>query len=128
MSRWVLRDMTTAETYTLPTNPKAMGTPTLPRHTTSLRVSPIDGKSRAFRTPTMAQPWTFTGRLRTKVEYDALVDWCGRSGRVRITDHFGRIHEVMPTGFEPTPVAKSGTGNPWLFDYTCNFMYFRRIA
>lgn len=126
--RWSIQDLATGETFRFQHNPKAMSSVAQPHRTTSLRASPIDGKIRAMRQPDSPFPWQFTGKVRTAVEYERLVDWCDRRNRLRITDHLGRTHEVLMQAFEATPVEKSGNGNPWLFTYTVKAIYYRRIA
>lgn len=113
--------------YRFPQNPAAMTHPGL-QHRTTTSPAGIDGRQRALRAPDLPSTWSFTGKVRSKADYDALLAWSRVSGRIRVTDHLGRIHEVLPQAFEPVSVAKSGVPNPWLFTYTFKTLYLRRVA
>jgi len=126
MQRWVISDVAGSTSYQMVRNPKTMGSPIRTHRTTTTPVG-IDGRRRGVRAPDLPGQWSFAGRLRSKAEYDALLGWANYQARVRITDHLGRLHEVMPLAFEPVPVPRSGEGNPWLFDYTFKALYVRRV-
>lgn len=126
--RWQIFDPVTSETYVLPKNPTAMTSLGAQHKTTSFVTSPIDGRTRAFRVPDQPHAWTFTGRLRDKDTYDQLLAWCHRANRVQVTDHYGRVHDVLLTKFTPLPMEKSGVGNAWLFSYQVDALYYGRIA
>jgi hypothetical protein len=112
------------DSYTFVRNPASMTSLAGPHTTKSLATSPIDGKVRALRTPDHPFAWSFTGKLRTKAEYDAFTDWVNRPNRVLLTDHFGVTHQVLMQRFSPTPVEKSGGHNPWLFAYTIDTLMY----
>jgi len=116
------------DTLAFPNNPSSMTSMAQPHVTRSMAMSPIDGHVRAIRTPDHPFVWSFSGKLRTKADYDAMLAWTHRPNRLRLTDHFGRVHEVLGQRFSPTPVEKSGERNPWLFVYTVDMLYFRRIS
>ena len=128
MSRWQLYDPVVHDTLTFRRNPQSM-TSMAQGHTTKAQArSPIDGHVRTIRTPDKPFTWSFSGKLRSKDEYDALLAWTQRSNRLRLTDHVGRVHELLPQKFSATPVEKSGAGNDWLFTYTIDTLYFRRVS
>jgi len=128
MSRWQLYDPVADQTLIFAHNPATMTSMAQPHTTKSLATSPIDGKVRSARTPDKPFVWSFSGKVRTKAEYDALDAWVNRPNRLQLTDHFGRVHEVLGQHFSPTPVEKSGVPNPWLFAYTVDTLYYRRIS
>jgi hypothetical protein len=128
MTRWQLYDPVADQTFHFSHNPATMTSMAQPHTTKSLATSPIDGKVRSARTPDKPFVWSFSGKVRTKAEYDALDAWVNRPNRLRVTDHFGRVHEVLGQHFSPTPVEKSGVPNPWLFGYTVDTLYYRRIS
>ena len=125
MQRWALSDPVTGDSYVMRANPKTMATPVVPHRTQAARSR--NGTVRALRRPDQPSPWSFAGRLRTALEYATLEDWAAR-GRIVVTDHLGRQHQVQPQSFEPTPVERSGAGNPWLMDYTFKALYLKRLA
>jgi hypothetical protein len=128
MSRWQLYDPVADDTLTFRHNPKTM-TSMAPGHATKAQAkSPIDGKIRALRAPDKPFTWSFSGRLRSKDEYDALLAWCQRPNRLQLTDHVGRVHELLAQRFAATPVEKSGGHNDWLFGYTIDTLYLRRVS
>ena len=128
MIRWQIYDPVADETLTFAHNPASMTSMAQPHATKSMPASPIDGKVRALRVPDKPFVWSFSGKLRTQVEYDALLAWVNRPNRLHLTDHFGRVHDVLGQHFSPMPVEKSGGRNPWLFAYTIDCLYFRRIS
>ena len=128
MSRWQLYDPIVHDTLTFRHNPQTMTSMAQGHTTKSQALSPIDGKTRALRSPDKPFTWSFTGKVRTKDEYDALLAWSRRPNRLRLTDHVGRVHELLPQRFSATPVERSGTGNDWLFSYTIDTLYFRRVS
>lgn len=126
--RWQFYDPVATDTMVFGNNPATMTSLVQPHTTKSLVCSPIDGRVRAWRTPDHPFAWSFTGKLRTKDDYDAFIDWAARPNRLQLSDHVGRVHEILPSRFSPTPVEKTGTGNPWLFAYTVDCLYYRRLS
>lgn len=127
MSRWTFYDPVALDTYVFVKNPSKMTTIEPKHRTTAVPISPVDSLRRATRLPDLPFQWSFTGRLRSKTEHDTFVNWAGRQNRIRVTDHLGRVHEVLPKLFGPTPLERLGTPNPWLMDYTFETLYIRRI-
>lgn len=123
VSRWVLKDLETSETYVLPRNPKEMASPTMPHRTTAN----AGHRRTGFRQGRIPTSWTFRGKVTTKAEYEALQSWAGRD-RVEIIDHRLRVHEIIPVGFEPTPRRSGLHQLAWCFDYTFRALYVRRVA
>ena len=126
MMRWQFQHPLYA-TYTMPKNPRAMGN-IVPAHTTSAERSP-NGAFRMTRNPQGPFPWSFTGRLHSQAEYDAMVLW-GQYDKCVIQDHLGRQHSVIPQGCALTvvPAENNGTRNPWLYDYEFKTLYLGRLT
>lgn len=127
MNRWQFQTRLGDVAYQFEKNPKTMTTPGRQHSTTTTSVS-IDGRRRALRTADVLGDWSFQGRIRNQDEYDAFVTWSNQPDRIRILDHYNRLHEVFVVGFEPVAVQKSGRPLPWLFDYTFKTLYIRRIS
>lgn len=125
--RWTFTDQGNLSTWTLPRNPRAMGPLQPSRRTTASGIS-TTGVVRVLRQPQSSFPWQFEGRLRTQAEYASFKDWATR-GHITITDHLGRKHSVVPTGFEPTPYRPPHgvPASPWLFDYVFKTLYLGRL-
>jgi hypothetical protein len=128
MSRWQLYDPVADQTLIFAHNPATMTSMAQPHTTKSLATSPIDGKVRSTRIPDKPFVWSFSGKVRNQADYDALLAWVNRPNRLHLTDHFGRVHDILGQHFSPTPVEKSGVPNPWLFGYTIDTLYYRRIS
>ena len=128
VTRWQLYDPVALDTLTFVHNPATMTSMAQPHTTKSLATSPIDGKVRSARLPDKPFVWSFSGKIRTQADYDALLAWVNRPNRLQLTDHFGRVHEILGQRFSPTPVERSGGRNPWLFAYTVDTLYYRRIS
>lgn len=121
MSKWLLTDPVTSETWTFVRSPFEMATPTRPHRT---QVMP---GGLAMRKGTLPSAWSFRGYLRTKEEYDTLLEWSKKPNAIEITDHVGRVHEVMPQSFDPVP-RRARQGVPWRFEYTFRALYLRRVT
>lgn len=128
MSRWQFYDPVEDETLVFPQNPASMASMAQGHVTKGLATSPIDGVVRSQRAPDLPFAWSFTGKVRTKDDYDSLVAWVERPNRLHLTDHFGRVHSLLLSSFLPTPVEKLGKAVPWLFNYTMNALYYYRIS
>ena len=126
--RWKFYDPSGTDDHTFCRNPRSMASMAPPHRTVSYPQSPIDSKHRAYRPPDLPFAWSFVGRVRSKSEYDDLLSWSHRQNRIHLRDHVGRWHEILPQRFVPTPVERSGVKNDWLFDYTFETIYFRRLS
>lgn len=126
--RWQLYDPVEDETLVFAHNPSAMASMAQGHATQSAAASPVGGKIRSFRAPDKPFAWSFTGKVRTQDEHDVLLAWVYRPNRLQLSDHVGRVHEILGQRFSPTPVEKSGTGNDWLFNYTIDALYIRRLS
>ena len=124
----MLRDPIALDSFQFTHNPASMTSMAQPHTTKAMPASPIDGNVRALRSPDHPFIWSFSGKIRTKADYDALLAWTSRPNRLQLTDHLGRVHEVLPQRFSPTPVEKSGVVDPWLFMYTIDCLYYRRVS
>lgn len=123
MIRWQLRDLDTNEVYTMRRNPREMSTPSNPK-----RIQTHQGHLRTgFRQGELPTNFTFRGRVNDEATYNALLGWSQRR-RVEITDHRGRVHEIMPTAFDPTPRRSGRHDMAWTFDYTFTALYIRRVV
>ena len=126
--RWVLTEVDTGDTWTMPINPDSMTSPVLERSMTTTYGSNVGtARLRTFVTPSRALDWSWSGVIRTKAHHDALEAWSRKPGKVRVTDHLGRTFEVMLQGFEPTDRKPTPT-TPWRLRYTMKTLLLRRIA
>lgn len=122
--RWTFTDLATSEVWRLPRNPRRMGSIHGPRRGDNSGRDPLTGVVRITRSPTGGFEWSFEGRIHSELEYDTFLSWSKRS-KVRVTDHLGRAHLVIPKVFEPTSML-SGDANPWLHAYTFKTLYLGR--
>ena len=74
-----------------------------------------DGSVIAWEGAPIPQPWTWTGRVLTQADHDALVLWGQTGQRVWLTDHFGRRYLVKMEGLTMTP--RRDVNRPWHHDY-----------
>lgn len=116
--KWTIEDVATSEVWTFLHNPYEMQTPTTSRRTQG------HPRGLAFRPGAVPFAWSFKGRVYTEGEYAILLDWSTR-GRVRITDHLGRIHLVTPQAFDPIPRRSTASGH-WRYTYTFLALYLGR--
>lgn len=124
LTKWVFDDGVNPP-YRMVRNPREMTSVAVPQQTTSW---PALGRGRlAFRTGRRPVPWEFSGVVSTQEDYDALLAWSKHGTAFQITDHLGRVHEVIPVSFEPKP-RRSRKEKNWRFDYTFKALYVRRIA
>lgn len=127
-TRWVLVDVHTDETWTMPINPDQMSSPLQDRSiATSYGTQAGPDRVRSFVTPTAAKEWTWGGVIRTKAHYDQLAYWARKSRKVRVTDHLGRTFEVLMQAF--APVDRRPTGQtPWRLRYEMTTLVLRRTV
>lgn len=119
MTRWRFADTTSSETWTFVRNPFEMASTVQPHRTTGAP------HGLALRPGDMPFAWTFRGHLKSQEEYAALLAWSVKPAPIRITDHLGRIHRVLPQGFDPKP-RRSRPGRHWRFEYTFKALYLER--
>lgn len=120
-TKWIFTDPVGLDTLTFVRNPFEMATPTRPHRT---QVMP---GALAYRKGQLPTPWSFRGHLNSQDEYTFFRIWADKPNAIQITDHLGRVHEVMPQSFEPVP-RRTRQGNQWRFEYTFRALYMRRIS
>lgn len=117
MQRWTLYDPSTAELYTFPYNPREMGSLFGSRNVTSRSTTAVDGQAILFEGNRQPTQWSFSGFLLDHQSHEALRSWAlDRTGRLQLTDHFGRVIELVMTGFESTP--RRDRNRYWRHEYT----------
>lgn len=124
--RWTFQDLSTNEVHTVELNPNQMTGLTFSRQFQSWgRLA--DG--RAVGTMTNREPaqFQFGGVVRQKEHHDSLIDWQKRPGRVRVTDHLGRVFDVMIRSLDLTDRTLTAN-NRWRFRYQFNCLLLRRVA
>ena len=120
-------DPTDGSTYVFPQNPNKMTSPYVQHSTTMMPYSPVDNRTRTWRTPQKPYEWQFAGNIRHKDFYDALVAWYVKNRRLHVTDHFGRTWDVQIVNVELTPQRCSRTV-PWRYSYTVKTLMYGRLA
>lgn len=97
--RWLFDDGTNQ--YRVPINPNRMSSP-FP--TKSLEVlTNVRGRHRTLRRSSLTpHEWTFSGVIRDIDHHDALVTWSQKQIPFTITDHLGRVFNVVPVRFNAT--------------------------
>lgn len=127
-TRWTFTEVATTATYTVPINPDAMSSPTQERQaSTAFGISGGRVRPRTLMSPPQAKEWEFSGAIRTQEHHDALLEWSRKDGLVRVTDHLGRVFEVMFTSFQPTE-RQPTRSTPWRLRYTMKALLLRRIS
>jgi hypothetical protein len=116
--RWQFIDPRTGETWTVPLNPREMGSPHTKRSLTYKTTTggPGTGRVVIFERIREPQPWEFSGAIITKDHYDKLLYWSQKPNVITIKDHYGRNWLVLLEEFAPTP--KRSVGKPWRHEYT----------
>jgi len=132
IARWVLEDVNSGETWTMPINPDRASSPLQDRSIataygvkTSRPGEGID-RVRSFMTPSDAKEWTWGGVIRTKDHYDQLAYWGRKERKVRVSDHLGRTFEALMQSFAPDDLKSATT--PWRLRYEMTALVLRRIT
>ena len=113
--RWTFQDST--ETYTMEKNPNRMTSPFPQRNVQAMGTTAVGGQPRLYEGSIAPYEWTFGGDIMSAVQYEALRRWVyDKKGLVRVSDHFGRVFNVILTNFDATP--KRGVGKYWRHEYT----------
>ena len=123
MRRWSFTTEGGGETYTFEINPNAQGNP-LPSREMTWDSHPTLGWS-GKRAPRAPLPWEFSGVLRSKAQYDALLRWVGKRVKIVVTDDRGERLTVRLLSFEPAQEA--GTRHrsaPYRMQYTMRALIF----
>lgn len=123
VTRWVFTDPVTAETYTVPRNPRAMGSP-FPERTFNVRaVSALTGTPIVSEGTTQPATWQFEGSIVDHAHYMALHRWVYViTNRIVITDHFGRDIDCLLQKYDPVP--RRAVNKYWRHDYKITGLVF----
>ncbi len=125
--RWKFKDMRTNEVYTVEINPNEMSGFRFPRE---IDFAPYRSSYRGVvgvKAPRRPVDWSFGGVVRSETHHDKLIDWQKRPGKVRITDHLGRVFEVMIRSLDMVDRRPAGE-DTWRFRYTFSCLLLRRIS
>lgn len=114
--RWIYTDPYVPETYTVPINPREMGSLFAEKPVTSRQTSARDGQALLFEGSAPPAPWTYSGTILDSAHYAELLRWSQKGNRITITDHYGRVIPIYLVRFDPTP--KRSMGKPWRHEYT----------
>lgn len=126
--RWKLVDTETGDSWVMPMNPRTMTAPPNVRTIrTGYGVASGVNRLRSFETPAVAQPWEWTGYIRSQDHHDTLRKWALKSGVIEVHDHLGRVFEVAITDFVPTD-RRPTVRTPWRLTYTMKTLLLRRTA
>jgi hypothetical protein len=116
--RWLFEDPILASSYRVPFNPNKMSDPFPQKALEAL--ANVHGVHRTLRRGTMTpKEWTFSGVIREQDHYDQLLFWSQKANPINITDHYGRIFNVVPVRFNPTEKRPSATvPDKYNYDFT----------
>jgi hypothetical protein len=126
-TRWVLTDTVTAETWTMPINPDSMSSPLQGRTLKFGYGYRLDPRVRAFSGQREPVEWEWSGVIRSKSHYDALVAWAEKSVAVDVTDHLGRTFRVFLTEFNPTDRRPTPRVS-WRLRYAMKALILERVG
>lgn len=126
--RWKFQDLVDDSEIFLPINPNKASAPTSPRSLTWAAGSRAGlDRLRVFEQPSRPAEWTFGGVIHTKEHYDLLLEWAARLHRIRITDHLGRMFEVLIQRFDPVERIPTAT-KPWRATYTMTCLLLDEVT
>lgn len=101
--RWVLRDLGTNETWTMPINPDSIQPiPVVQRSAIYAKGHPGGSRTRIYLGAQAAKDWGWGGVIRSEEHYNALATWANKDARVEVTDHRGKKFTVVITDFDPS--------------------------
>jgi len=114
--RWLFDDGVT--TYRVPINPNKMSSP-FPSKALETSVN-LRGVHRTLRRNTLTpNEWTFSGVIRDIDHHDALLLWSQKQIAFDITDHLGRVFNVVPVRFNATEKRPSARiADKFDYDFT----------
>ena len=124
--RWQFQDLATNQVHIVSLNPNKMSGLTFGR-SIEWASGTIDGRPVGLMSSPDPTPFTFGGVVRTQSHHDTLIDWQKRPGKVRVTDHLGRVFEVMIRSLDMTDRTLTAN-NRWRFAYQFDCLLLRRIA
>lgn len=122
--RWIFEEVETGATYTVEINPNEMESWLYSKDISWSKHGSRMAGIEARRGPVAE---TFSGIVRSKSHHDALIAWQKKPGKLRITDHLGRVFEVMAEAVDMIDRRPTGA-NAWRFHYTFRCQVLRRIA
>lgn len=125
--RWHLREIAGSDTYTFEINPNAQRSPYNSRGV-RWKYHPLKGFS-GTRDARLPFAWGFSGVLRSKEQYDALVLWANKRVKLVLTDDRGDQFVIRITEFKPTQEAGARLRHaPWRHTYEVSaFVYDEEI-
>lgn len=127
-NRWVFQaydfsNVSTVDTYVLPTNPKRMsrsfGGVVFTDEPTTVSNGNVITWEGAPKPPT----WIFEGNVLSQADYRAMVHWGKTGQRFYVTDHFGHRYLVKVTEFKTQRVRD--LNRPWHHTYTMTVSVLR---
>jgi len=98
--RWLFEDPVAVTSYRVPINPNKMSSPFPAKQLETARSIRNHWRIRRVKNFTPSE-WTFSGVIRDIDHHDALYAWSQKQNPFTITDHLGRIFEVVPLRFVP---------------------------
>lgn len=106
-------------TYTFEWSPNAMSSPFPRRSVTAQGTTAPGGQALVWEGPREPAMWTFEGSIPNRDQYEALRKWVlERTGRMVVTDHFGRDIVCVFRSFTPTPPERMKVGRYWYHTYS----------
>lgn len=124
--RWRFQDLRTNEVHTVQLNPNKMAGLNFSR-SLEWGSRTTDGRPTGLMSSRDPQSFSFGGVVRTQSHHDSLIDWQKRPGKVRVTDHLGRVFDVMIRSLDLTDRTLTAS-NRWRFSYQFDCLLLRRIA
>jgi hypothetical protein len=135
VQRWTLQDPATAESWTFQFNPNQMTSVHAPKSLTIFSNAPVynpateprAGMGRVFQRSDEPYEWSFSGVIREQEHHDDLIYWTRKTGKLVITDHFGRQFTIRLLALdlnERRPTARRA----WRFEYTVKALMYGQIT
>lgn len=108
--KWSLYDGTTTMNFAY--NPDGMSSPYRPKE---IQVS--TAQLQTIMNPKKATDWSFSGNVYSNAEYTKLVTWHNKDLVLQLTDHLGRVWDVVSQSLDITDRRPSGS-NSQRYKYT----------
>lgn len=123
IERWLWTDPATGETWTMPRNPRMMGSLYGPRQIDSRTTTAVDGQAIVFEGNRKPVEWDFEGAILSHAHYEALRHWVyDKPNRITLRDHYGRNISLVLTDYQPIP--KRRLNKYWSHDYSIRAIVF----
>jgi hypothetical protein len=124
--RWVLTDPADLlETWTFEVNPSSAESFQVTWQADPFR--PAMTGVALIRRKRQLTSTSFSGVLRTRSMYDALVEWVSKDKVLHLTDHWLRTWEVLLQGLEITQERASPSA-PWRMPYVVRCVVFGEVV